>query len=165
MTRHSAVDARPVADKLIDVIDKIRRVIHTKLGTRTYRVQVVTRRWSGGEVGVGTPTITILEIEPRPRVERHEGDRLSPGGRENQGDADITQISLRYSAEELQPPTPPGTEVAWRVIDTGGQNQPDQWYVISADPVTRRGDLQEDNSDWKVRLKQTTPMTDFDGGQ
>lgn len=164
MTRHAVVDQKTVADKLIDVVDNVRRKIHRSLGTRTYRVQIVTRRWSGGTVGEGTPTTHILEIDPRPLVERSEGDRLSPGGREDQGDAMITQISLRYTAEELQPPTPPGTEVAWRVIDTGGQRQPDQWYVISADPVTRRGDLQQDNSDWKVKIKQSSPMNAFDGG-
>lgn len=164
MTRHSVIDRRPVSDKLIDVVDNVRRKIHRALGTRTYRVQIVTRRWSGGDVGVGTPITTILEIDPRPLVERSEGDHLAPGGRENQGDATITQISLRYSAEELQPPIPPSTEVGWRVIDTGGQRQPDQWYVLSGDPVTRRGDLSGDSTDWKVRVKQTSPMSNFDGG-
>ena len=106
----------------------------------------------------------ILEIDPRPLVRRSEGDRLAPGGREGQGDVTITEISLRYSAEEIQPMVNPGMEVAWRVIDTGGQRQPDQWYVASADPVSRRGDLQGDNSDWRVVLKQTSPMSDFDGG-
>lgn len=165
MTRHAVIDRKPLADKLVDVVDNVRRKVHAKLGTRTYRVQIVTRRWVSGTIGIGTPITNILEIDPRPLVERSEGDRLAPGGRENQGDAMITQISLRYTAADLQPPTPPGTEVAWRVIDTGGQRQPDQWYLVDADPVTRRGDLQQDSSDWKVRLKQTSAMTDFDGGE
>lgn len=165
MTRHAQAGRRVLTDRLIDVVDNVRRKVHGKLGTRQYRVQIVTRRWSGGVIGEGTPDVKILEIDPRPLVTRSEGDRLSPGGRENQGDATITQISLRYSAEELQPEVPDGTEVGWRVIDTGGQRQPDQWYVISADPVTRRGDLQEDQTDWKVRLKQTSAMTNFDGGE
>jgi hypothetical protein len=164
MTRHAQV-GRVLTDRLIDVVDNVRRKVHAKLGTRQYRVQIITRRWSSGVVGEGTPVVTILEIDPRPLVTRSEGDRLSPAGRENQGDATITQISLRYSAEELQPEVPDGTEIAWRVIDTGGQRQPDQWYVISADPVTRRGDLQQDQTDWKVVVKQTSAMTNFDGGQ
>lgn len=164
MTRNSIIGTRPIADKLVDVVDNVRRKVHRALGTRTYRVQIVTRRWSGGDVGLGTPTTTILEIDPRPRVERSEGNRLSPGGQENQGDASVTQISLRYTQDDLQPPTPPGTEIAWRIIDTGGQRQSDGWYLLSADPVTRRGDLQEDNTDWKVKLKQTSAMTNFDGG-
>lgn len=165
MARHAQVGRRVLTDRLIDVVDNVRRKIHGKLGTRQYRVQVVTRRWSGGVIGEGTPVVTILEIDPRPLVTRSEGDRLSPGGRENQGDVTITQVSLRYSVEELQPSVPDGTEVNWRVIDTGGQRQPDQWYVISADPVSRRGDLQQDQTDWKVQLRQCAAMTDFDGGQ
>lgn len=164
MTRHSAIDRRPITDKLIDVVDNVRRKVHKALGSRTYRVQIVTRRWSGETLGDGSPTMTILELDPRPLLARDEGDRLAPGGREDQGGATLTQVSLRYSAEELQPPTPPNTEVAYRVIDTGGQRQPDQWYVIAGDPASRRGDLQQDSSDWKIKLKQTTPMTDFDGG-
>jgi len=162
--RHSVIDRRPLADKLIDVVDNVRRKVHSSLGTRTYRVQIVSRRWSAGIVGEGTPTTTILEIDPRPLVERSEGNRLGPGGQENQGVATITQISLRYSQEELVPPPDPGLEVAWRVIDTGGQGQPDQWYLLDHDPVTRRGDLQQDNSDWKAVVKQTSAMTNFDGG-
>jgi hypothetical protein len=164
MTRHSIIDRQKISDKLIDVVDGVRRKVHTALGTRTYRVQIVSRRWSGGSVGQGTPHVKILEIDPRPRVTRSEGNRLAPGGQENQGTASVDQISLRYSAEELQPPEEPGLEVAWRVVDTGGQRQADQWYLLSADPVTRRGDLQEDSTDWRVVLKQTSPMTDFDGG-
>jgi hypothetical protein len=165
MVRHAVVDRKPLADKLVDVVDNVRRKIHRALGTRTYRVQIITRTWSSGTLGDGTPVTTILELDPRPLVRRSEGDRLAPGGREGQGDITITQISLRYSAEEIQPTVTPGMEVAWRVIDTGGQNQPDQWYLMSADPVTQRGDHPGDSSDWRVKLKQTSPMSDFDGGE
>lgn len=127
-------------------------------------MQIVTRHWSSGVVGDGTPAVSVLEIDPRPLFTRDDTDRLAPGGREDAGSATLTQVSLRYSAEELQPPTPPGTEVAYRVIDTGGQHQPDQWFVIASDPRSRRGDLQEDSSDWRIKLKQTSAMTNFDGG-
>ena len=163
MTRHSAIDRTPLADKLVDVVDNVRRKVHRVLGTRTYVVQIITRRWSSGLVGEGTPTTYVLEIDPRPLVKRSEGDGLAPGGRENRGDMVITEISLRYSAEELQPPTPPGTEVAWRIIDMGGQRQPDMWCVLSADPVSRRGEHPGDNSDWEAKVKQTSAMTNFDG--
>lgn len=166
MTRHAAVGRTLLTDRLIDVVDSIRRKVHGALGTRQYRVQIVTRRWSGGIIGEGTPTTSILEIDPRPLVERNENDRLSPGGREDQGDVTLTEVSLRYSREELEPNIGnlPNVEVAYRTIDTGGQRQPDGWHVLNGSPVSRRGDRSGDGSDWIIKLKQTAAMTDFDGG-
>ena len=101
MVRDSNIDRKPIADKLVDVVDNVRRKIHRALGTRTYRVQIITRRWSGGDLGVGTPIVSVLEIDPRPLFERQQGDRLAPSGREDSGDATVSQISLRYSAADL----------------------------------------------------------------
>lgn len=152
-------------DSLSSSIDDIRRSIHGSLGTRTYRVQIITRQWSGERIGEGTPSKTVLELDPRPLVSRVSRDRMGPGGREATGDLVLTEVSLKYSALDLQPKVTPVTEVAYRIIDDGGQGQPDQWCVIDGDPVSRRGDRRGDNCDWRVHLRETAPMSDFDDAE
>jgi hypothetical protein len=152
-------------DSLSESIDDIRRSIHGSLGTRTYRVQIVQRQWSGDRIGEGTPSVTILELEPRPLVRNTPNDRMGPGGREETGDVILTEVSLKYSALDLQPKALPTLEVAYRIIDDGGQGQPDQWFVLQGDPVSRRGDRRGDNCDWRIHLHQTAPMSNFDGAE
>lgn len=152
-------------DSLSKSIDDIRRSVHDSLGTRTYRVQVIARSWSGDAIGEGTPTTTVLELDPRPLVSRVNRDRMGPGGREATGDLILTEVSLRYSALDLQPVASATVEVAYRIIDDGGQGQADQWLIVDGDPVSRRGDRRGDNSDWRVHLRETAPMTNFDAAE
>lgn len=159
----SARDDDTYADAVSSAIDDIRREVHGALGTRTYRVQIVKRSWSGESVGEGTPSVTVLELDPRPKFEQRNVDRMGPGGRESIGDAVLTEVSLGYTFDELSPKLGRSDEVAYRVIDTGGQNVPDQWFVLAADPRSRRGDNRSDNSDWYIVLKSTSAMSDIDG--
>lgn len=162
----SQFDDNKHADRLSKAIDRVRRRVHGVLGTRTYRVQRVIRSWSAGVLGEGTPSLDVLELEPRPLVELTNRDRHNPAaGRESVGDLVITQVSLSYSVDQLQPKLAPGQECAYRIIDMGGQQQPDQWAVLAADPISRRGDRQGDNSDWKLILKNTQAMGDIDGAE
>lgn len=150
-------------DALASAMDDIRREVHGALGTRTYRVFVVVRRWSGGRVGEGTYEDRYQELDPRPLVKLVTHDRLGPAGPEHEGDATLTEVSLTYSAAELRPRPAAGEEVAYRVVDTGGQGAADGWYVIDQDPVSRRGDNKNDNSDWYVHVRRTADMGRLDG--
>lgn len=150
-------------DAISSIVDDVRATVHEALGSRTYRVEIVTRRWSGDAVGVGTAHEHVLEFKPRPLVARISRDRLGPAGREQAGDLRLTEVSLSYSTAELQPVVDPAMEVAYRVTDTAGQGQKPMFYVLAADPVSRRGDRKGDNSDWYIVLHETAPMTELDG--
>jgi hypothetical protein len=161
--KNSSVDKTLLGDVLIDVVDDIRRSVHGALGTRPWKVAIVTRRWSGEAAGVGTPTVTVLELDPDPKVDRVSRDRLGPAGREAAGSIVVTGVSLRYTEAELQPKVDSRTEVAYRLTDAHGQRQSKRFFVLAAAPVPRRGDGESDGSDWYLVLNETTNMDSFDG--
>lgn len=161
--KNSRVKSSLLGDALIDVVDDIRRSVHTALGTRPWKVDIITRRWSGEQRGVGTPKMSVLTLDPVPMVERVSRDRLGPAGREPAGSVVLTRVSLRYEQSELQPKVDAQTEVAYRLTELHGHFQTAKWFVLSSDPVPRRGDKEGDNTDWYILLTETTPMGDFDG--
>lgn len=152
-----------LADALVDVVDDIRRSIHGALGTRVWEVSIVTRRWSGDTRGVGTPTVSIVTLDPDPKVERVSRDRMGPAGREAAGSVVLTGVSLRYTEAELQGSPDERTEVAYRLREKHGQRKDDRWYVLAASPRTRRGDSPGDCTDWYIILTETSAMGDDDG--
>ena len=163
MTKDSTLDTTRLGDKLIDVVDRVRRKIHSKLGTRPWSVAIVTRRWSGDERGVGTPTVSVLELDPTPHVARNSRDRLGPAGREAAGTMVLTGVSLRYTEAELAPKVDNRTEVAYRLTEAHGQRKKTRWFVISASPLARRGDTSGDGTDWYIVLNETSAMGALDG--
>jgi len=160
--KDSTLDKTLLADKLIGVVDKVRRKIHAKLGTRPWTVAIVTRRWSGGERGVGTPTISVLELDPTPMVQRNTKDRMGPAGREAAGTVVMTGVSLRYTEDELSPRADNRTEVAYRLTEAHGQRQRTRWFVLAASPVPRRGDKSGDSTDWYLLLNEASAMSGLD---
>ncbi len=163
MTKNSTIRPALLGDALINVVDDIRRSVHGALGTRPWAVAIVTRRWQGGRRGVGKATVSILELDPVPRVERVSRDRMGPAGREAQGSVTLSEVSLRYSEAELQPAIGPGDEVAYRLTEIQGQRQTKKWYTLSASPVPRRGDKEGDRTDWYILLHESSAMGDLDG--
>lgn len=162
--KNSTVDSDVLSDALVDVVDDIRREIHGALGTRTWEVAVVTRRWSGDAVGVGTPTDSILVLDPPPQISRSASDRLGAAGRESVGTLTLTRVSLRYSEEELQPKVDHRTEVAYRLTRLRlTQRQAPRWFVLIASPIARRGEDSGDNTDWMLKLNETSPLSPLDG--
>lgn len=163
MSKNSTLDTSKLGDKLIDVVDNVRRKIHAKLGTRPWTVAIVTRRWSGEQAGLGTATVSVLELDPVPHVSRTARDRLGPAGREASGSVVLTGVSLRYSEAELAPKVDNRTEVAYRLTEGHGQRQKTRWFVLSASPVPRRGDSPGDGTDWYIVLNETSAMGGLDG--
>lgn len=88
---------------------------------------------------------------------------MGPGGRESTGKITITEVSLRYTEQELQPEVDARTEVAYRITESHGQRQETIWAVLSADPTPRRGDHSGDAIDWKLTLNETAAMSGLDG--
>ncbi len=148
-----------LADALPGVVDDVRRAVHGALGTRNWRVAVVRRVWSGSRVGVGTPQTFVLELDPPPLVDWTPKYRLGPGGAEEDGRAQLTEVSLRYTEEELDPPTDARTEVAYWVRPANGHGERERYMVLDGPPVPRV----DEGSDWLVNLRTTVKMTAFDG--
>lgn len=123
----------------------------------------MTRRWSGDAAGEGTPTSTVLELDPAPQVRKNSRDRLGPGGREAAGSLSVSGVSLRYTEEELQPKADAKTEVAYRLTERHGQRLRKRWFVLAGSPVPRRGDNEGDGTDWYLNLNETADMGNFDG--
>lgn len=161
-SKTSTLRPRLLADALVDVVDGIRRCVHGALGTRPYRVDIVTRTWSGQRRGEGVATDKVLTLDPIPAVARTTSDKLSPGGRESSGAIKLTGISLRYSYEELMPKADRRTEVAWRLTELHGQRQGVRWFSPDGDPIPRRGDRPGDATDWVVTLHETSPMSNLE---
>lgn len=152
-----------LGDALIDVVDSVRRVVRGALGTSQHRVEIVTRVWSGGRVGEGLASVSVLELDPPPIFEDLSiRNVIRPAGREEEGDAVLTGVSLRYTERELNPPSRPDTEVAYRVTDAHGQGLRPNYFVVAAPPEPRRGARPTDATDWKVALKRTADFSDDD---
>lgn len=151
-----------LSDKLVGVVDKVRRVIHGKLGTRPWAVDIVIRRWSGDERGVGSYRDTIITLDPTPMVKRNSKDRLGPAGREPTGSVVLTGVSLMYSLDELQPKVDARTEVAYRLRGLHGEGLHNRFFVLAADPISRWGDKEGDGTDWYLVLNETSPLSNVE---
>lgn len=152
-----------LGDALVGAVDDIRREVHGALGTRPHRVSIVTRTWSGVRRGEGSPTATVLELDPPPKVTflglRNE---LRPGGREEEGDVLLTEVSLRYTEAELQPSTAKNVEWAYRIEDAHGQGVAPRYFTPIRPPIARRGDHRGDGTDWAITLKRVTDFGEHD---
>lgn len=159
---NSTLDTSKLSDALVSVADDIRRALHGELGTHPYKVAIVTRRWSGLRVGVGTFEDTILELDPQPTFRKSSGYRAGPGGFEKRYDAVVTGLSLTYTESELWQKGGGNTEVVWVVEEAQGQGQETEFYTIS-NLTPRRGDLPGDDIDWRAELSTVQPLTPWDG--
>lgn len=160
---NALIDPDLLGDALIGVVDDIRRDVHSALGTRPYAVAIITRRWSGGKLGLGTSTTSVLELDPTPAVDRRGKDRKGPGGREGVDDVTLTNVSLRYTMDELDPPAGGDTEVVYRIEGNSGQGTRTEFFTINGTPIPRRGDKPGDSSDWKIGLSQVQGFAPYDG--
>ena len=93
------------------------RQLYTDIGLRPYRVFSVVVAWSGGAVGRGTPAVVSeKELLPTPEVDlRPVRSEMRTGGKVEEGEARLRQISPRYTEEDVEVlfhrhPLPPGHE-------------------------------------------------------
>jgi hypothetical protein len=77
--------------------------LRDSLGVQKGLVYLVTRTWSGDELGAGTETVVKTQMLPTPYIYVFTGDRKIPeGGVIKQGDIILRQISQQsYPTENL----------------------------------------------------------------
>jgi hypothetical protein len=112
-----------LVDHLSPMLDRV-RAIPSRLGVQPYRVFLLTTRWSENEYGEGTESlVSETEITPPPLVELGVTIDFRPFGADCSGKLVLSQISLRYSEEELVPTVPEGTQFYFEVRRTDGANR------------------------------------------
>lgn len=146
-----------LVDDLIGTVDSLRADLLPAFGIRAHAVYLVRRTWSGDERGDGTATDVTTEMSPPPLIvdaaprtseERYE---LKSHGRDPEGEAVASEISLTYTEAELTGGTlPANVEYLWKVVDAHGQQQSTRWFVVAAPPRVDR----EQSIGWSVTLKR-----------
>ena len=101
--------AKSLAASFIPVADQIRGLAVT-MGMRPYVVRIVTVRWSGRRLGVGTPIVlNSVTLEPVPQVfglEQISEESVGGLGFSEVGNVKLTGISGSYSEDFLRGVTP-----------------------------------------------------------
>ena len=143
----------PLADSLRDLL--------TRFGLRTYRVAMVRIAWSGSRRGYGTPTVISEEVMlPTPKITPLSAldQIIQPVGGQEVGSIELSQISGRYTEEQLVgleedgTPIPPNVEFFYEVEffphDTGPSVK--RRFIARATPAYMPGRLQ-----WSIRLERS----------
>lgn len=136
----ATLDTTKLSDRLVGTVDRIRRRVHARLGTRPFVVSVIRRTWDGPCRGDGDFVDVALVLDPPPAVMRR-GLRgaVEPAGLEEQGGIYLREISLRYSEEELYlPKVAELEEFYYRITDAHGQKIRSRYYVPSNPPTPDR---------------------------
>ncbi len=105
--------SQTVIASLTPCVDKIRD-LYTQLGARPYHVNLVHTQWSGGERGVGVEeVIDECPILPTPRVADLSAvnKQLLSVGLEEAGDIRVSEISPRFTEDQLMGISEDGTPV------------------------------------------------------
>jgi hypothetical protein len=159
------LDPTLLADALVGVVDDIRGAVHGALGTRPYRVSVVTRRWSGKRTGEGDYVDSVMLIEPTPQVVRGGSNRFGPGGAEGKNSVTLREVSLRYTEAELYPrDNPANAETVYLLERTfgGGANESQEFFTAENSPTPERGDKSDDRIGWLIKLHEVQDFNPVD---
>jgi hypothetical protein len=147
---------RSLLGGLSGVIDNARQLA-TDIGARPYRVFSVVVKWSGGDKGRGDPrVISELEFLPTPKTGTETlRSTLNSGGQADSGEIRVTEISPRYTEEEVHTmfhvqPLPKGHEGWIEVtLDTrGGTAAQRRRFELAAPPY-----FDAENLQWIAKLR------------
>jgi len=105
-----------LSDDVLPVIDFGWSLVD-ELGFSPNSITVRTRTWSGGEVQLGTPTVTDLVLVPNPPTKELNGDKLL-----SVGPITPTHPTGGYSYSQLRPSDTAGTEYYYLVSGSNGVN-------------------------------------------
>lgn len=147
-----------LARDFVDLADDLRDML-TQFGLRTYKVSLIKIQWSGGKRGRGTPLVTSEEaILPTPKMSPLDGlqELVQSIGLDELGAIELSQISGRYSEEQLRGYTdqgegiPPDSEFYYEIefFPHEGPSKKRRFFTKSA-PAYHPGRLQ-----WTVRLEK-----------
>lgn len=150
----ATLDADVLVDSLVpDVIDGLREELHPQFGVRAYRVYRVIRTWGGKTAGEGAFTDDAGELRPQPRVRQWDGLKYVQAvcGVRELGDVKLTEVSLTYSAEQLDPRTLRGNqELFFAMGDAHGQGSPMRLWANAVPPFIDR----EKDMGWVLHLRR-----------
>jgi hypothetical protein len=142
----------PLADELRDML--------TEFGLRPYKVRIIRIQWSGGERGIGQPSVVSeLHLLPTPKVTDLSGlsEIVHSIGLHEVGGILLTEISGRFTEEALkgydadETPIPPDQEFFYEIEFPRPDGQPSvrRRFFPSSPPEYKAGKLQ-----WTVRLER-----------
>lgn len=151
-----------------DCLDELRQIA-VDFGARPYRVFWVRTQWTGGKRGRGVErVIAETEILPTPKVESAASVNLQllDVGMDEQGALNISEISPRYTENQLLGRNEDGSEIPdnetlfWEVRLSRGDAGDDKnrRYMIKGVPDYRPTELQ-----WKVSLIRAGSDRQADG--
>jgi len=147
-----------LVESLGNTVDSIRQIA-VDLGVRPYKVHAVRVKWSGGEIGRGTPeTVLDQAIVPTPRIRNvtSVNRESTTAGTSEKGNIRLDRISPRYTEDEIKyyfsTQSDLGVDeegfVEIYVDERDGQTQRKR-YVVSRVPERR-----PDKFDWVVTLRK-----------
>jgi len=157
---------RSLVEDLGGVVDDLRQML-VEFGLRPYTVHVVRVRWSGGEVGRGTPATAVdLALLPTPRVRSLEALawQSREGGHVERGDVRLEGISPRYTEDEIESyfGRADGEECFVEVrMDRRDGREPERRRFTIASPPVRR----PDRFDWSVTIRKQDGNRERDGSR
>lgn len=150
----ATLDSNVLVDSLVtDVIDGLREELHPQFGVRAYRVYRVIRTWTGKTAGEGKYTDDAGELRPQPRVRMWDGMRFVQAtcGIRELGDVKLTEVSLTYSAAQLDPRDLRANQELFYAIGEGnGQDSPLRVWVNAVPPFIDR----EKDMGWVLSLRR-----------
>jgi hypothetical protein len=157
-----------LARKFVPLADSLRDLF-TKFGLRPYTVKMVRVAWSGIERGVGMPQVeSETLIEPTPKITDFTAlqEVLQPVGLDEIGGILVSEISGRYTEDELrglkpgETEIPPNVEFFYEIEYPRADNGPvtkRRFFPRSA-PAYESGALQ-----WSLRLEKTAENRALNG--
>lgn len=152
-----------LAEDLGAVVDDA-RAIASELGLRPYRIFSVRVVWSGGEVGRGTPSSEEREFVPTPKIaEPSVTGEPRTGGLVERGSARLTQVSPRYTEDEVRGlcgcDATPGVEVFVEArIDARDGSTERRRFVVRGMPFR-----DAERFEWRVNLIRQDSDRDREG--
>lgn len=131
----------PIYKDLIGDIDSILGV-RDDIGAELKHVYLVTRTWSGMEIGDGTSTEVVTQMLPTPRiVELMDDYRIREGGAFQQGDVLLKMVSKQ-------------SYVARTDVDCFSNNPSVEKFYRINDIDYRVINVQEKHVTWNVQLRR-----------
>lgn len=121
------------------------------LGLDLCDVSILTRTWSGEEVGRGRATDEVCKISPNPSVIEFNHDlRLKEGGAIKQGDILVKSISRGSYQDEL--------EINCRT----DENNVEKFYLI-CDKLYNVISVRKRIATWEVQVRRLSDQERYDG--
>lgn len=148
-------------DGLGPLVDCLRG-LNTTLGARTYQVQLVWTRWTGGSRGRGQETLVqVLPLLPTPKVSALKAIslELTNAGQNEQGQLEVSELSPSYTEDLLMgrdgpvvrgQDLPPDMQFWWEIYQPEpGVTSPRRRFFPKSAPSYDATALQ-----WRIQLVQ-----------